>query len=178
MINNSNKQDKPLVLISRCLGFKPCRYDGSIIEFNQLKELKKSFILKPICPEVAAGLGVPRPPVKLVVLNNWKEVGYLFNNHWQIKPNILRNVIRKYLRDYNNAGGMILKEKSPSCGIKRCKYYKPPGRDFKGRTGGILIEEYNRLNLGWPLIDEISLQSNSSMEKFIADVKKFHNKDR
>ena len=178
MINNSNKQDRPLVLISCCLGFKACRYDGSIIEFDQLKKLKKLFTLKPICPEVAAGLGVPRPPIRLIVLNNRKEVGYIFNNRWQIKSNTLKKVIRKYLRDYSNAAGMILKEKSPSCGIKRCKYYKPPGRDFKGRTGGILIEEYNRLNLDWPLIDEISLQNNSSMEKFIADVKKFHNKNR
>ncbi len=175
MKNNLIIQDKPLVLISRCLGFKACRYDGTIIEFKQLEELKEQFNLKPICPEVAAGMGAPRPPIKLIALNNKKEIGYIFNSRWQLKTKKLRPIIRKYLRKYNQAAGMILKEKSPSCGIKECKYYRPPAKEVKGRTGGILIEEYNKLNLDWPIIDEISLQMPDSKKKFITDVKNYHN---
>lgn len=169
-------KDKPLVLISRCLSFKACRYDGSIIELEEIKELKNEFILKPICPEVAAGMVIPRPPIRLIVLNNRKEIGYIFNDRWQIKSGILKKVIRQYLRKYSNAAGMILKEKSPSCGIRESKYYSPPAKKFKGRTAGILIEEYNRLELDWPLIDEISLKKAKLKKKFIADVKNYHRK--
>ncbi|MFW6301619.1 MAG: DUF523 domain-containing protein [Bacillota bacterium] len=177
MINKPQHNDKPLILISRCLGFKACRYDGTIVEFNELNKLKEEFIFKPICPEVAAGMGVPRPPIKLLSLKNSKEIGYIFNKHWHIKTDILRKVIRKYLREYSNAAGMILKEKSPSCGIKLCKYYKPPSSEIKGRTGGILMEEYNRLNLNWPLIDEISFKDITIREEFINKVKKYHKKN-
>ena len=171
MKNNS----KPIVLISRCLGFKACRYDGTIIEFEQIEELKEKFNLKPICPEVGAGLGIPRPPIKLIALNNKKEIGYIFNSRWQLKTKKLKPIIRKCLRKYDQAAGMILKEKSPSCGIKECKYYRPPSIEVKGRTGGILIEEYKKLGLDWPLIDEISLQKPILKHKFIADVKYYHN---
>lgn len=166
--------DKPLILISRCLGFKACRYDGSIIEFNQINKLKDQFILKPICPEVAAGLGIPRPPIKLLCINNHKEIGYIFNGHWQIRTGILRKVIRNYLRRYDDAAGMILKEKSPSCGIKLCKFYTPPAKEVQGRTGGIIMEEYNKLGLDWPLIDEISFKDINLRKKFIKEVKNYH----
>lgn len=169
--------NKPLILISRCLGFKACRYDGSIIEFTESKKLKEDFILKPICPEVAAGLGIPRPPIKLLCINNRKEIGYRFNQHWQLKTGALRKVIRIYLRRYNDAAGMILKEKSPSCGIKLCKFYKPPAKEVQGRTGGIITEEYNKLGLDWPLIDEISFKDINLRKKFKKEVKNYHKKN-
>lgn len=174
MIGKLQQNKKPLILISRCLGFKACRYDGSLIEFKEINQLKEDFIIKPICPEVAAGLGVPRPPLRLLALPGRKEIGYFFNGHWQIQTGILRKVVRIYLRRYSNAAGMILKEKSPACGIKGCKYYKPPDLEIKGRTQGILIEQYNKLGLDWPLIDEISFKDFNSRQKFIKKVKKYH----
>ncbi|MFN2364093.1 MAG: DUF523 domain-containing protein [Halarsenatibacteraceae bacterium] len=176
MITKLEQNKKPLILISRCLGFKACRYDGSMIEFNEINKLKEKFILKPICPEVAAGLGVPRPPIRLLALPDRKEIGYIFNGRWQIQTDILRKVIRIYLRRYNNTAGMILKEKSPSCGIKLCKYYRPPAAEIKGRTGGILIEEYTKLGLNWPFIDEVSFKNPNLRQKFIKKVKKYHKK--
>ena len=176
MIEKLEPNDKPLILISRCLGFKACRYDGSLIDFKGINKLKDEFILKPICPEVAAGLGIPRPPLRLLLLYNRKEIGYIFNGRWQIKTDILRKVIRTYLRRYCNTAGMILKEKSPSCGIKLCKYYRPPDNEIKGRTGGILIEEFNKLGLDWPFIDEVSFMDSNLRQKFIKEVKKYHRK--
>ena len=49
-------------LVSACrLGF-PCRHDGRDKRDERVIESLRSEELIPICPEVAGGLGVPRPP--------------------------------------------------------------------------------------------------------------------
>ena len=57
---------KPLVAISACLTGAAVRYDGSDKCQPGLAWLRDEIELLPICPELEAGLGVPRPPVQLV----------------------------------------------------------------------------------------------------------------
>lgn len=58
---------KPLVAISACLTGKAVRYDATDKYQPGLEQwLHGQLTLLPICPEVDAGLGVPRPPVQLV----------------------------------------------------------------------------------------------------------------
>jgi uncharacterized protein YbbK (DUF523 family) len=59
---------KPLKIgISACLLGERVRYDGGHKRNQMLLDyLALRYALVPICPEVAAGLGVPRPPVQLV----------------------------------------------------------------------------------------------------------------
>lgn len=57
---------KPWVVVSRCLGFAPCRYDGSVIPNPVGAALQTHVEFVPVCPEVEIGLGVQRPPIRLV----------------------------------------------------------------------------------------------------------------
>ncbi len=54
------------VAISACLAGQAVRYDGTDKQFVGAETLGEMLNLIPICPEVGAGLPVPRPPVQLV----------------------------------------------------------------------------------------------------------------
>ena len=56
---------RPIIGISKCLEFDMCRYDGSRINNNFVRIMKKYVDFVPVCPEVDAGMGVPRETVAL-----------------------------------------------------------------------------------------------------------------
>ena len=57
------------------MGFAPCRYDGSVIPDAVVEALKPHVEFLPVCPEVEIGLGVPRPPIRLIQghLSGWSN---------------------------------------------------------------------------------------------------------
>ncbi len=57
---------KPKVIISRCLGFDSCRYNGDMITFDLLDIMKDKIEFITVCPELDIGLGVPRESLRLV----------------------------------------------------------------------------------------------------------------
>lgn len=63
---------KPIILISKCIEFDNCRFNGQTISSDFVKKLKKFVDFKPVCPEVEIGLGVPRNPIKIVEKKNDK----------------------------------------------------------------------------------------------------------
>ena len=56
------------ILISACLLGEPVRYDGGgkLVRDDRLEAWQREGRLVPFCPEVAGGLGTPRPPAELV----------------------------------------------------------------------------------------------------------------
>lgn len=57
---------KPVIWVSRCVMGDRVRYDGGHKHDGRMATLAEVATLVPICPEVEAGLGVPRPPIDLV----------------------------------------------------------------------------------------------------------------
>lgn len=64
---------KECVLVSRCLFGTPCRYHGKKYVMGHrigrpglIERLRSRFRLIRVCPEVDAGLPVPRPPTRIV----------------------------------------------------------------------------------------------------------------
>ena len=53
---------KPKIIISKCLEFDACRYDGQIINNKYIKKLKKFIDFNTICPEVEIGMGIHGEP--------------------------------------------------------------------------------------------------------------------
>lgn len=52
------------ILVSACLLGEPCRYDGRDNGLPAVQALVGHFTICPICPEVAGGLPIPRPPAE------------------------------------------------------------------------------------------------------------------
>lgn len=119
--------------ISSCLLGQKVRYDGNSKHDRFITgTLGKYFEFVPVCPEVAIGLGVPRPPIRLVGNPAApRAVG---------AADPARDVTRK-LADYgarmartlDDISGYILKSRSPSCGVERVKVHGGRGRVRQGR---------------------------------------------
>lgn len=113
---------KPLVVVSKCLEFAPCRYNGALIADRFVKQLEPHVIFLPICPEIEIGLGVPRDAIRIVS----EEDGTLR----LIQPATGRDLSEKmrhfsdrFLSGLDPVDGFILKSRSPSCGIKDAKRF-------------------------------------------------------
>lgn len=100
-------------LISACLIGDKVRYDGKDSLIPYIDELMEHFELIPFCPEVEGGLTVPRIKSEIrsgrVFNEQRKEVTKHFLSGAQKALNIC-----KYLQ----VELVILKEDSPSCGVK------------------------------------------------------------
>ncbi|WP_322028407.1 DUF523 domain-containing protein [Paraburkholderia sp. J76] len=57
----------PRILVSACLLGRPVRYNGSAktVAHALIAQWQREERLVPVCPEVAGGFGVPRPPAEI-----------------------------------------------------------------------------------------------------------------
>ncbi len=101
------------VLISACLIGDKVRYDGRDNAIDYIEQLMKHFELIPFCPEVEGGLSVPR--LKSEIRN-----GRIFNEERKEVTKYFLSGANKALNicKYMNIELAILKEDSPSCGVK------------------------------------------------------------
>lgn len=101
------------VLISACLIGDKVRYDGRDNTIEHIEQLMKHFELIPFCPEVEGGLSVPR--LKSEIRN-----GRIFNEERKEVTKYFLSGANKALNicKYMNIELAILKEDSPSCGVK------------------------------------------------------------
>ncbi|MDR7073959.1 YbgA family protein [Fictibacillus barbaricus] len=148
---------RPRVVVSKCLEFEACRYNGDVIYNNVIKKLMDYVDFVPVCPEVEIGLGTPRETIRIV-----KKV----HEHLLIQPSTGRDVTAdmhsftdNYLSTVTDTDGFILKTRSPSCGVKEVKVYAstekgPAIGNASGLFGGkvadrfshLAVEEEGRLN--------------------------------
>ena len=112
---------KPKIVISKCLEFDACRYDGQLINNKYIKALKEFIDFIPICPEVEIGMGIPRDPIKII--NNNNKVSLYQESSGKDYTVKMNNFTKKFLNSTNNIDGFILKAASPSCAISTSKIY-------------------------------------------------------
>ena len=71
---------KPVVVVSRCLGFEACRYNGQLDGSNLVEKLKDFVDFITVCPEVQIGLETPREAIRLVKENEATPVKLIQHN--------------------------------------------------------------------------------------------------
>lgn len=115
------------ILVSACLLGDKTRYDGGDNKFDFLDELSKKYELIPFCPEMEAGLGVPRSPAE--ILRN--EV---FNKDGVNLTKLYNESAEKAYRicQYLGIKIAILKDGSPSCGSRTIYDGKFQGNKIPG----------------------------------------------
>lgn len=146
-----------LIGISSCLLGCPVRFDGGHKKDRYIVNILSEYMdFYPICPEAEAGLGIPRPPIRLVGDVNDPQVVEVKNpemNHTAC----LKQYSEKKMTELPWLTGFILKSKSPSCGLMRVRVYQNPSMPSQQGQGvfarilqqhfpALPIEEDGRLN--------------------------------
>ncbi len=110
---------RPLIVVSRCLGYEACRYNGEIVNVDWRSELEKVADVITVCPEVMAGLGTPRSPINLYQKDG--KVHVVQDETGKDYTAKLEDVSEEFLSGLGNVDGFALKSKSPSCGLGTTK---------------------------------------------------------
>ncbi len=157
---------RPKVVISRCLGFDNCRYDGQSISSEFVDKLKNHVDRITPCPEVDVGLGVPRDSLRVVKKNN--SLRFMQTNTEKDFTEEINNYTNSFLKDLDEVDGFILKEGSPSCGFKAVKYYPGLGKIASsskgpGFFGGRILEQFPQ----FPIENEGRLRNFIIREHFL-----------
>lgn len=161
--------DRPLVGISRCLLGDAVRYDGkSKTNKIVLEKLSQIFKLIAVCPEVEAGLSIPRPPVQLTgSIENPKLIG-------RDDPSIdVTEIMQQYCNtkpaELSQLSGFIFKSRSPSCGLNSTPVFIN-GECVNETSRGIFAKNLCETYQDLLIIEDTDLDDAESLNKFIRSV--------
>jgi len=118
---------KPTILISKCLGFAACRYDGQKIPNSIVDSLKNYVNFITVCPEMGMGLPTPRKPLSLI-LNNLIE-----RSSERDFTKKMNDFSISFLSKINDLDGALFMARSPSCSIYSAKIHES---DIERHTNG------------------------------------------
>jgi len=164
--------------ISACLLGDAVRYNGSHKRSDLcLQELGRVFTYQKFCPEMAAGMGVPRPTMRLEGNVNNPDLVYSPGPQREQYPGALNTRLEagfsQRLKQLDDVNGYILMQKSPSCGISRLKVYQGKNEYIKSGRGlfaAALIKHKPWL----PVVEEGCLHQPRVLENFVVRVMVYH----
>jgi uncharacterized protein YbgA (DUF1722 family)/uncharacterized protein YbbK (DUF523 family) len=167
--DRKSKPARPVVVVSRCLEFAPCRYNGLMISSPVVRRLRDFVDFVPVCPEADMGLGVPRDPIRIVESGGIRRLYQPANGRDCTRE--MEAFAARFLGGLGEVDGFILKSRSPSCGIKDVKVY--PGNDPKlspstGKGAGFFGREVLERFPGLAAEDEGRLENLEIREHFLS----------
>lgn len=157
---------RPRIVISKCLTFDNCRYNGEVIPDTFVDKIKPYVEFIPICPEVEIGLGTPREPIRIVDVGGKNELyqpatGKFFTDK-------MYSFTERYLKSLKNIDGFILKNRSPSCGPGDVKIFKGFEKSAMATRGnGLFADEAIRQFPNAAIEDEGRLKNHQLREHFL-----------
>jgi uncharacterized protein YbbK (DUF523 family) len=129
---------KKKVIISACLLGEMCRYDGQMKRDDKIVNALIECEIIPFCPE-APLFGTPRERINVVHKNGQNHI---ITDETNIDvTQLLRDEINRFILLHPDANTIILKSKSPSCGIGTTPIYNE-SKDFIGLGNGIGAEMF------------------------------------
>ena len=158
--------NKPKIGVSRCLLGDAVRYDGQskpcAIVIDKLSE---QFELIPICPEVEAGLSIPRPPVQLSgSIEHPRLIGR--DDHSIDVTELMHNYCQTKIPRLNELNGFVLKSRSPSCGLHSTPVFID-GKCVTETSSGVFARALQAAFPNLPIIDETQLEKSNMLNEFI-----------
>lgn len=167
--------------ISACVLGESVRYNGGHKRSRFCTDvLSEVFSFKPYCPEVAIGLGVPRPAIRLVGNpSNPRVVGSDDASLDVTEPMV--SYSQRTAQTLGDLCGYIFIKNSPSCGVFKMKVYNddPQSKSFgypQEATGrGVFAAAVMEHNPLLPVEEEGRLNDPSLRENFIVRVFALYN---
>ncbi|WP_406659660.1 DUF523 and DUF1722 domain-containing protein [Methanolobus sp. ZRKC3] len=160
---------RPIIVISKCLGFAACRYDAQMVESPFVESMKPFVEFIDVCPECEIGLGLPRKPIR-IVLDGEKRLVQPATGR-DLTDN-MKDFAESYLEELDDFDGFILKSKSPSCGLGTTKAFSDDkAHKFmhsheNGFFADAVISGYSHL----PIVDELGIADPLLRDHFLARI--------
>lgn len=153
---------------SACLIGHNVRFNGGHARSTIVSRLGEWFDYVPVCPEMAAGLGAPRPTVRMQATD--KGVRVVDSRSGVDRTDVITDASARLAGHAatQRLRGFVLKRASPSCGMERVKVYRGgmPSRDGVGVFAGLLAEALPNL----PVEEEGRLTDPRLGENFLTRV--------
>lgn len=156
--------------ISSCLLGETVRYDGGHKYDRDINTRLAAFLeFRPYCPEVAIGLGVPRPPIRLVQTEDGLRVRGVQDGSLDVTT-ALAAYGRTAARHMDDLCGYLFKARSPSCGMERVKTYHENGRPGRSDGVGAFAAAVMQAHPNLPVEEEGRLHDPDLRENFLERV--------
>jgi len=121
---NAYDRNKISIAISSCLLGQEVRYDGGHKHCAYITQtLGEYFEYIPYCPEVAIGLGIPRPSIQLEQVDKQIRVRGCKDPSLDVTEQ-LQAYAHSVVPQLDRVSGYIFKHASPSCGMEQVKLYR------------------------------------------------------
>lgn len=159
---------KPVIVVSRCLGFEKCRYNGQMDNCNLVENLKEFVEIITVCPEVQIGLPTPREAIRLIKDSDDIPVKLIQHKSERELSGEMTKFGEEFLLNLSKVDGFILKSRSPSCGIKDVKIYRGTEKGStsikgSGLFGESVLKKYPHL----PVEDEGRVRNYNIRQHFL-----------
>ncbi|MGB5179883.1 MAG: DUF523 and DUF1722 domain-containing protein, partial [Gammaproteobacteria bacterium] len=155
--------------VSACLLGAKVRFDGGHKRNRYLiDELGTHFEFVPFCPEVAIGMGTPRPSIRLVGnVEAPRALGSRDDGLDVTAP--LQEYSAQRAQRMEGLSGFVFKKDSPSCGMARVKVYSDKGMPQRDGVG-IFARAVQQANPLLPVEEEGRLNDPALRENFVSRV--------
>lgn len=154
--------------ISNCLTGEKVRYDGGEKrDAFVMEHLGQFFDLKGFCPEVEAGLDVPREPIQLVYRDKKIRAVGIKDPEVDV-TRALKKLTDKHANLFTPLCGYILKARSPSCGMLKVPVFKN-GKQT-GESAGIFAQRLMKQYPCMPVEEAERLADPALLENFVQRV--------
>lgn len=159
--------------ISSCLLGEEVRYNGGHKKDSYITgTLSEYFDLRPLCPEVGIGMGVPRPPIRLIATDSGPRAVGVKDASMDVTDK-LRAFAEEQQTPLAGLDGYILKRASPSCGMERVKLFNARGMP-ENRGVGIFAASLMQQFPNLPVEEEGRLGDPRLRENFVQRVFVYH----
>lgn len=166
-----NDLARPKILISACLEFNKCRYDGSVVPSTLIEKLVEYVDFIEVCPEVGIGLPIPREAVRLIQKGDSIRFveSYSGTDHTEEMDAFIDTFFKSLKTPID---GVIMKCKSPTCGLKDAKTYPGVGKmgANPGKTEGYFGRVVSEKFKGIPVEDDGRLKHFNIREQFLMSI--------
>ena len=102
------------IVVSACLMGRNCKYNGGNNYNEKLVAMLKDKEIIEVCPEVAAGMPIPRPAVEILNGRVVRQDGSDWDDVYRKGVEVVLNQLKHEDIDY-----AVLQSRSPTCGVKQ-----------------------------------------------------------
>lgn len=165
---------QPVIGISACLTGSAVRFDGGHKRMDfVMNALAEWVVFKPVCPEMAIGLPVPRPALRLVQAGDDTRMRFTHAPHDDVTAK-MAEFTEHYLPGVAGLDGFIVCAKSPSCGMERVRLYDENGNRGRKEGHGLFTSAMQQAYPWLPVEEDGRLHDPVLRENFVERIFALH----